>query len=58
MEDKGRILIVEDEKAVLWIKMEDKQTIRLEDRYVPTFYVRPKNKNEIDKRLHNFYIGV
>ena len=35
---------IEDNEAVLWIKTEDGQILRLFDNYEPIFYIQPKNE--------------
>ena len=35
---------IEDNEAVLWIKTEEGQVLRLIDNYEPVFYIQPKNE--------------
>jgi DNA polymerase elongation subunit (family B) len=37
---------IEQDKAVLWIKTEDKKILRLTDTYQPFFYILPKNEQD------------
>ena len=36
---------IEDNEAVLWIKTEDGNVLKLFDTYEPVFYIQPKNEN-------------
>ena len=35
---------IEQDKAILWIKTEDKKILRLTDSYQPFFYILPRNE--------------
>jgi DNA polymerase elongation subunit (family B) len=37
---------IEQDKAALWIKTEDKKILRLTDSYRPSFYILPRNEND------------
>jgi DNA polymerase elongation subunit (family B) len=39
-------VIIEQDKAILWIKTEDKRILRLTDSYQPFFYILPKNEHD------------
>ena len=56
--NKGWILdvYIEDNEAILWIKTEEGQVLKLFDTYEPIFYIEPKNENcgnEILQILHD-----
>ncbi|MEM3079670.1 MAG: hypothetical protein QXF21_05060, partial [Thermoproteota archaeon] len=36
-------------EAVLWLKAEDGDVIRLTDKYRPSFYIKPKDASEIER---------
>ena len=40
------MVCIEQDKAVLWIKTEDKKILRLTDSYQPSFYILPKNEHD------------
>ena len=47
---------IEDNEAILWIKTEEGQVLKLFDSYEPVFYIQPKNENcgnEIMQILHD-----
>jgi DNA polymerase elongation subunit (family B) len=37
---------IEQDKAILWVKTEDKKILRLSDSYQPSFYILPRNEYE------------
>ena len=37
---------IEQDKAILWIKTEDKKILRLTDTYHPYFYILPRNEHD------------
>ena len=37
---------IEDDQAVLWIKTEDDNTVKLIDFYEPYFYIEPKSEKD------------
>jgi hypothetical protein len=37
-------VFIEQNKAILWIKTEDKKVLRLVDSYQPFFYILPRNE--------------
>jgi hypothetical protein len=39
-------VFIEQNKAILWIKTEDKKVLRLTDFYQPFFYILPRNEND------------
>ena len=45
---------IEDNEAVLWIKTEDGNVLKLFDTYEPVFYIQPKNENLWRRDLSNF----
>ena len=45
---------IEDNEAVLWIKTEEGQVLRLIDNYEPVFYIQPKTEQVWHRNLANF----
>ena len=43
---------IEQDKAVLWIKTEDKKILRLTDFYQPFFYILPRNEQDGQYLFH------
>jgi DNA polymerase elongation subunit (family B) len=43
---------IEQEKAILWIRAEDKRVLRLTDSYLPFFYILPRNENDGTSLFH------
>jgi DNA polymerase elongation subunit (family B) len=43
---------IEQDKAILWIKTEDKKVIKLTDSYQPFFYVLPRNEYDGTSLFH------
>jgi DNA polymerase elongation subunit (family B) len=39
-------IVIEQDKAILWIKTEDKMILRLTDTYQPHFYILPRNEHD------------
>jgi DNA polymerase elongation subunit (family B) len=37
---------VQENRAIIWVKMDDGKTLRIEDRYVPWFYIKPAGWGE------------
>ena len=45
---------IEDNEAVLWIKTEEGQVLKLIDYYEPVFYIQPKSEQVWNRNLSNF----
>jgi DNA polymerase elongation subunit (family B) len=45
---------IEDDKAILWIKTQDRKVLKLVDDYHPSFYILPKNEHDRKELLHIF----
>ena len=43
---------IEQDKAILWIKTEDKKILRLTDSYQPFFYILPRNEQDGQYLFH------
>jgi DNA polymerase elongation subunit (family B) len=43
---------IEQDKAILWIKTEDKKILRLKDSYQPSFYLLPRNEYDGTSLFH------
>ena len=43
---------IEQDKAILWIKTQDKKTLRLTDSYQPFFYILPRNEYDGNYFFH------
>jgi DNA polymerase elongation subunit (family B) len=43
---------IEQDKAILWIKTEDKKILRLTDSYQPLFYILARNENDGNSLFH------
>ncbi len=49
-------IYIEDNEAILWVKTDEEQVLKLFDNYEPVFYIQPKNENcgnEILQILHD-----